>query len=293
MSYYKILGFEKEPFSTSPDPDFFYLSKEHETALTNVLIDLRLKRGLSVILGDIGTGKTTLSRKLIQELNSRDDFVFAIILDPSFPNEELFLTSLLRNFEISLPLNNSTNILDLRDALERFLFKKGVNEQKTVVLIIDEAQKLNEASLEILRGLLNYETNEFKLLQLVLLGQLELHSRIMAIPNFYDRISFKYTLNPLDLNETKELIDFRIRQAGYHSNMCLFLDDAIQEIFQYTRGYPRQITMMCHRALKGMVLRNKAVVDSDLITSLINEELKMGWQRNSGGGFPQVINKGG
>src|SRR5512135_3134654 len=103
MSYYKVLGFEKEPFSTSPDPEFFYLSKEHETALTNVLIELRLKRGLCVILGDIGTGKTTLSRKLIQELKSREDFVMHIILDPSFENEFLFLSSLAKNFEIGIP----------------------------------------------------------------------------------------------------------------------------------------------------------------------------------------------
>src|SRR5512137_2334846 len=101
MSYFKVLGFDKEPFSTSPDPEFFYLSKEHETALTNILIELRLKRGLSVILGDVGTGKTTLSRKLVQELKDRDDFIFHIILDPTFENEQFFLTSLTRNFEIS------------------------------------------------------------------------------------------------------------------------------------------------------------------------------------------------
>ena len=102
MSYFKVLGFDKEPFSTSPDPDFFYLSREHETALTNVLIELRLKRGLSVILGDVGTGKTTLSRKLIQELKERDDCIFNIILDPTFEDEKLFLTSLVRNFEINV-----------------------------------------------------------------------------------------------------------------------------------------------------------------------------------------------
>ena len=101
MSYYKILGFNKEPFSTSPDPDFFYLSREHEAALTNILIELRLKRGLSVVLGDVGTGKTTLSRKLIQDLKEREDFVLHIILDPTFENEYLFLTSLARNFEIN------------------------------------------------------------------------------------------------------------------------------------------------------------------------------------------------
>ena len=128
MSYYKILGFEKEPFSTSPDPNFFYFSREHEQAMTNTLIELRLRRGLSVILGDVGTGKTTLSRKLIQELKDRQDVIFHIVLDPSFESENDFLCSLARNFDI--PLNNSvgTQTLFVRDALERFLFQKGVKE---------------------------------------------------------------------------------------------------------------------------------------------------------------------
>jgi general secretion pathway protein A len=280
MSYFKVLGFEKEPFSTSPDPEFFYLSKEHETALTNILIELRLKRGLSVILGDVGTGKTSLSRKLIQELKSREDFIFHIILDPTYEDEQLFLTSLARNFEIAtIGASASSTILDLRESLERFLFQKGVTENKIVTLIIDEAQKLSESSLETLRVLLNYETNEFKLLQLVLLGQLELHAKIMNIPNFFDRISFKYTLNPLDFEETKEMIEFRIRQAGYKANMNLFLADALREIYHYSRGYPRQITMFCHKALKELVLKNKFVVEVDLVREIINQEMKAGWLR--------------
>src|SRR4030042_4899220 len=112
MSYFKVLGFNKEPFSTSPDPEFFYLSKEHEAALTNILIELRLKRGLCVTLGDVGTGKTTLSRKLIQELKERDDFIFHIILDPSFENEQIFLTSLIRNLDINIETSPSSAILD-------------------------------------------------------------------------------------------------------------------------------------------------------------------------------------
>lgn len=100
MRYYKILGFEKESFSTSPDPVFFYLAKDHETALVNTLIELRLKRGLTVILGNIGTGKTTLSRKLVQGLKERKDFIFHIVLDPSFEDEYVFLDYLIRNFEI-------------------------------------------------------------------------------------------------------------------------------------------------------------------------------------------------
>lgn len=282
MSYFKVLGFEKEPFSTSPDPEFFYLSKEHEAALTHTLIELRLKRGLSVILGDVGTGKTTLSRKLIQSLKERDDFIFHIILNPSFENESLFLTYLARNFDISLPPSpgSSLNVIELREVIERFLFQKGVTEGKTVTLVVDEAQKLNDASLECLRLLLNYETNRFKLLQLVLLGQLEMYSKIMNIPNFFDRISFKYTLNPLDYNETKELIEFRIKKAGFKPKIQLFLEDAIEEIYQYARGYPRQITMLCHRLLKQMVMEKKFVVDKYIVREMISDEVREGWLPN-------------
>jgi general secretion pathway protein A len=281
MSYYKILGFEKEPFSTSPDPDFFYLSREHEIALTNILIEVRLRRGLSVILGDVGTGKTTLSRKLIQELKGRNDFIFHMVLDPSFDDERLFLSSLIKNFGIPVENVKEITMLDLRDALERYLFQKGVSELKTVVLIVDEAQKLTGTSLEILRVLLNYETNEYKLLQLVLLGQIELHEKIIGIPNFFDRISFKYTLNPFTLEETKEMIEFRIRQAGYQSRMHLFLKEAIKEIHEATRGYPRRITMLCHKALKELILKNQSVVDGDLVADIVKAEIQAGWHTNT------------
>ena len=277
MSYFKVLGFEEEPFSTSPDPGFFYLSKEHEIALTHTLIELRLRRGLSVILGDVGTGKTTLSRKLIQELKGREDFIFHIILNPSFESESLFLTYLTRSFEISFSTSSPLNVLELREAIEGFLFQKGVTEGKTVVLIVDEAQKLNEISLECLRLLLNYETNRFKLLQLVLLGQVELHSKIMNIPNFFDRVSFKYTLNPLDYNETKELIKFRISKAGFKSRTHLFLDEAVKEIHQHARGYPRQVTMLCHRLLKHLVIKNKFVVDKHIVQEMVRDEVQEGW----------------
>ncbi|MCK5081657.1 MAG: AAA family ATPase, partial [Candidatus Omnitrophica bacterium] len=267
------------PFSTSPDPNYFYLSREHEQALTNTLIELRLRRGLSVVLGDIGTGKTTLSRKLIQELKARREVIFHIILDPTFEDEHIFLRSLARHFQI--PINDSSEgaTLDIRDSLERFLFQKGVTENKSVVLIIDEAQKLSERSLEVLRVLLNYETNEYKLLQLVLLGQTELHEKIINIPNFFDRISFKYMLNPFSLQETEEMINFRIRKAGYKAKMHLFLKDAILEIHQATQGYPRRITMLCHKALKELVMRNRSVVSAGVIEDIVQNEMRAGWHR--------------
>lgn len=273
MSYYKVLGLDKEPFSTSPDPHFFYQSQEHQAAITRILIEIRLRRGLSVILGDIGIGKTTLSRKLFQMLKERDDIVFHMILDPTYDTEELFLDSLIRTFSIELE-KPSPNLLDYKEAIKKYLFLKGAQENKTVVLLIDEAQKLNALSLEALRILLNYETNEYKLLQVVLLGQLELLPRLREIKNLMDRISLKYIINPLDEGETKEMVEFRLKQAGYNGSISLFTEDAISEIYRYTQGYPRRISMLSHNALKSLVMDNKSVVSGQLIRDLISREIK-------------------
>lgn len=284
MSYYKILGFEKEPFSTSPDPDFLYFTQGHQSALTNTLIELRLKRGLSVILGDVGTGKTTLSRKLVRALKERTDFLVHCVLDPSFEDESEFLRILARNFGIHLENfapqdrgNGHFTVLDLKEALEKFLYEKVVAEHQNVVLIIDEAQKLSGETIEMLRVLLNYETNENKLLQLILFGQLELYSKLKDIPNFMDRISFKYTLNPLGLKETKEMIRFRIAQAGYRHAAAIFRDDALGLIHEFSRGYPRKITSLCHRALKNLVMQQKWTVDGASIQEIIDEDVHLGW----------------
>jgi general secretion pathway protein A len=278
MSYYKVLGLEREPFSTSPDPDFCYQSRERRAVLANILIEIRLKRGLSVVLGDIGTGKTTLSRKLFQTLGSREDISFYMILDPSYETEYLFLLSLIKTFGIKIARPEATT-LDFKEALEHFLFQKGVNEKKTSVLLIDEAQKLNSTSLEVLRILLNYETNRFKLLQLVVLGQMELLPHLTGTPNLMDRISLKYRLNPFNEEETKEMVEFRLRQAGYHGNEKLFLDETFKEIYTYTQGYPRRIAMLCHNALKAMVIKNRPVVDSGIIREIIDSEVRLGWQK--------------
>ncbi len=212
MSYYKVLALEKEPFSTSPDPAFFFRSQSHESALKRLEITIRLRRGLSVILGDVGTGKTTLSRTLLQSFQGEDSFIFHLILDPNYKTEFQFLSSLAKMFGITPELRST---LEYKDAIEKYLFHKGVDENKTIILLIDEGQKLNANQLELLRILLNYETNEFKLLQLIILAQVELLPRIRRIRNFMDRIALKYLINPLDESETKQMIEFRLKQAGY------------------------------------------------------------------------------
>jgi len=269
MSYYKILGLEKEPFSSSPDPDFFFESNEHKSALLRLLIEIRLRRGLSVILGDVGTGKTTLSRKLFQMLKERTDILFFMIMDPTSQSEELFLESLIRVMGIEEEIGPGKSILDYKEAIKKFLFQKGIEENKTIVLVVDEAQKLNQLSLEVLRVLLNYETNEYKLLQLVLFGQMELVPRIKEIKNFIDRVVLKYVLNPLDEKETSDMIHYRLYQAGFNSNMKLFTDGAVSEIYKFTQGYPRKINLLCHNALRALISENKVVVDDALVHNLI------------------------
>lgn len=272
MSYFKVLGLQKEPFSTSPDPHFFYHSTSHYAALRRLEIAIRLRRGLSLILGDVGTGKTTLLRALLQTFKDENDFIFHMILDPSFKSEFQFLLSLVKVFGVN---PNFKSTLDFKEALEKYLFQKGVDENKTVVLLIDEGQKMSPENLELLRMLLNYETNEYKLLQLVIMAQTELLPRISRIRNFIDRVVLKYTINPLDESETEEMITFRLKQAGFNNQYDLFTDEAIKLIYQHTQGYPRRIALLCHDALEITVMNDRLVVDGETINSLTHQEVKV------------------
>ncbi|MCX5667072.1 MAG: AAA family ATPase [Candidatus Omnitrophica bacterium] len=277
MSYYKILGMEKEPFSTSPDPDFFYQSKEHRSALYRLRTAIELKRGVSVVLGDVGTGKTTLSRRLAQLLQVEDNLMMTMVLNPIYETEEQFLIDLSQRFHLNTSSENgkAPHILDYLRTIEKFLFEQCVERKKTVILLIDESQKLTDACIEILRSLLNYETNEFKILQLILMGQMELLPRIAKIKNFWDRIALKYVINPLEEDEIKELINYRLEQAGYVSRYPLFNDAAVSEIYDYTQGYPRKIAIICHDALEYLVMHKKDTVDKEIVRELIRRENKL------------------
>jgi general secretion pathway protein A len=267
MSYYKVLGLQKEPFSTSPDPYFFYPSISHETALKRLEIAIRLRRGLSVILGDVGIGKTTLSRALLNAFRDEPDFLFHMILDPVYESEYQFLQTLVNMFTIVPPANSAK---DFKDAIERYLFTRGVEEHKTVVLLIDEGQKMSAESIEVLRTLLNYETNEYKLLQLVIMAQMEFIPRTEKIRNFTDRVTLRYVLNPLDEEETGALIRFRLQQAGYGQTRELFTGEAVKLIHRHTQGFPRKISMVCHYALETLIMKERDTVDREIVESLVS-----------------------
>lgn len=269
MSYYAALELEREPFSTSPDPSFLYQSKQHRTALHKLEIAVRLKRGMSVILGDVGTGKTTLSRALIQAFENENDYIFHLVLDPEFKTEHEFLEHLAKLFGLS-PFFRSTS--DYRDVIEKHLFRQCVEQKKTIVLIVDEGQKLSLSFLEILRTLLNYETNDQKLLQLVIFGQLEMLPKLQGVKNLVDRIATKYILQPLDEAGTREMISFRLQQAGHQGFRALFTDEAVRMIYEYTQGYPRRIGMICHQAMEELSVSHLTSVDGGLIARIIEND---------------------
>jgi general secretion pathway protein A len=272
MSYYSVLNLNKEPFSTSPDPYFFYPSISHKQAIQRLEIAIRLKRGLSVILGDVGIGKTTLARALIQELHASSGAITYMILDPIYDSEFQFVATLAKLFGIK---GSFRSTLDYKEAIERFLFKKCVDEGHIVVLIIDESQKMSLSLLEALRTLLNYETNEYKLLQLVIMGQMELLPKLQRINNFSDRISLKYILNPLDQNETRNMIEYRLKQAGAISGKEIFTEKAMLAIYQYTQGYPRKIATLCHNLLEELVMRDRRIIEEDMTNEVIEKDRKV------------------
>ncbi len=246
VKYYHHFGLERDPFLDTVDPYFYCESVVALQAKGRLLSSIEQSRGLSVVLGEPGTGKTSLSTAVEQELLTDDSVILGKILDPTFASEIEFLISVGRVFGFALPPRSSAA---LKNALKNFFFDTAVLEGKTPVLIIDEAQNLNDASLEALRMLLNYQIPQKKLLNILLFGQTELERRITAKQNLADRVDLWIRLEPLDLGVTQALLEYRLSRAGLAPGQRLFSDDARDLIYRATGGLPRRITTLAHSAM--------------------------------------------
>jgi general secretion pathway protein A len=269
MDYFSILNLKQEPFSNSPDPDFFFHSREHQECLQKLELSILLRRGLNVIIGDVGTGKTTLCRQLIRRFAKRDEITTHLILDPLFMDAHELLTAvgkMLMGPKVKL----ASNEWQIKEQIKQFLFKSGVKEDKTTVLIIDEGQKIPVFCLEILREFLNYETNEFKLLQIIIFAQKEFENTIKKYANFADRINLYHYLKPLTFRDTRMMIKFRLEKSKEaNKKIEIFSYPALLKIYRITEGYPRKIINLCHHCVLAMIVQNRSKVSSALVRSCI------------------------
>jgi len=259
MEYFKILKFKKEPFSNSPDPEFFFESRQHLDCLQQLELSVRLRRGLNVVIGDVGTGKTTLCHQLIRKFDREEKVETYLILDPSFSNPLDFLSNVAGMF-LGEPISKeATSMWRLKEKIKHYLFARGVDEGKIVVLIIDEGQKIPLFCLEILREFLNYETNQHKLLQIIIFAQREFTDTIKNLPNFGDRINLCHLLGPLDFRDTRAMIRFRLKRASENSkSSSVFSYLAMWSVYRATQGYPRKIIHLCHRTILELIIQNRS-----------------------------------
>ena len=267
MDYFTILNLNKEPFSNSPDPDYFFHSQQHVGCLQKLELSLRLKRGLNVVIGDVGTGKTTLCRQLIRKLRQDDAIETHLILDPYFSTPHEFLLTVTDMLVPGKP-DQDEDDYQLKERIKNALFQKGVDENKTTMLIIDEGQKIPEFCLELMREFLNYETNDYKLLQIAIFAQEEFEKTLVKYANFTDRINLYHRLEPMSFKDTRNMIQFRLNQSSaVTKKLALFTYPAMWAIFRATRGYPRKIVNLCHRSMLAMIIQNKTKANWFLVQS--------------------------
>ncbi len=240
--YEQYYGLTENPFSLTPDTDFFYQSFTHQEALNVLLVAIRAGDGFLKVTGEVGTGKTLLCRKLLDALDDRYSTVY--IPNP-YMNCKTLLEAVMVEMGISHRLEKDNHIACINEYLI-----DSARQSKNTVIILDEAQSLPQQSLEAIRLLSNLETEKKKLVQIVLIGQPELDSILeqSSIRQLQQRIMHAYHLKPLDQSATGAYVRHRMHSAGY-TGPDLFDRAAQNYLFKMSRGIPRVINVLCNKAM--------------------------------------------
>jgi len=262
--YTSFYAFKQKPFSITPNPEFLFLSQTHKEVFAHLLFGIQNRVGFIEVTGEVGTGKTTVLRTLLNQLGE-DSYRLAFIFNPCLSALEL-LQAINREFGVTATASSRA---ELQAALNDFLLREN-RAGRTVVLVIDEAQNLQPEVLEEIRLLSNLETETDKLIQIVLVGQPEL-AAMLEQPNLRQlsqRITVRYNLQPMDFADSRDYINHRLRIAG-HQDEPVFAPAAIKEIFSYSRGYPRLINVLCDRSLLvGYAQDRKKIGPSEVKTAI-------------------------
>lgn len=268
--YYHYFGLTEAPFSIAVNPRYLFMSPRHRDALAHLLYGVGAGGGFILLTGEVGTGKTTINRCLLEQLPPDTDV--AIILNPALNAIELLASAC---DELGIQYDPSQHTLKtLTDKLHSFLLENHVRGRKTV-LLIDEAQHLDFDVLEQIRLLTNLETNSEKLLQIILIGQPEL-AHMLAQPELRQlnqRITARYNLDPLNPDETGAYIQHRLQVAGMSPERVIFSPPIVKGIYKASRGIPRVINVLCDRMLLGAYGRGKSRVDQAMVRLAVREVL--------------------
>jgi len=268
--YQQYFGLQQEPFSIAVNPRFLYMSERHREALAHLLYGVSEGGGIILLTGEVGTGKTTITRCLLKQLPATTDV--ALVLNPALSAEELLAAVC---HELGIAVQGSENSLKyLSDRLHHFLLANYERGRNTI-LLIDEAQHLKPEVLEHIRLLTNLETETRKLLKIILVGQPELRD-ILAKPHLRQvaqRITAKYQLDALNQRETAAYIRHRLTTAGLPANVELFPPVVVASIYRASGGVPRLINILCDRMLLGTYGQDKPRVDRALARHAIREVL--------------------
>ncbi len=272
--YQQFFGFRDAPFSIAPNPQFLYMSARHQEALAHLLYGVQSDGGFILLTGEVGTGKTTLCRCLLEQIP--EDVETAFVLNPKVTAKQL-LASICDEFGIQYP--QTASLKKLVDNLNDYLLACHA-QHKRAVLIIDEAQNLSRDLLEQLRLLTNLETSERKLLQIILLGQPELLDMLAEdnLRQFSQRITARFHLEALNRNETLSYIEHRLEVVG--GNREMFSPAAMRKIYRLSGGIPRIINLICDRALLGAYAGDRRSVDVSIIKLAAKEVLGEPRNRN-------------
>ena len=268
--YEKFFNFKEKPFKLVPNPAYLYLSKNHEETLAHLNYALAEGDGFVEITGEVGTGKTTLCRAFLESLDPNT--TAAYIFNPRLSPRQLIRAI---NDELGIKYD-AEDTKDLIDKLNAFLIRKKTRREK-VILLIDEAQNLSRKVLEQLRLLSNLETNQEKLLQIILVGQPELGEILDAheLRQLSQRITLRYNLYPLDHKETAAYIRYRINIAAQNAEIK-FSRSALRQIYKYSRGIPRVINIVCDRSLLTAFGRNRHIITGSIVRDTIKELMASG-----------------
>ena len=262
----KFFGLKQLPFSLSPNPRYFYLDSQHEAILAKIIYMVENRQGLSLIVGDIGSGKTSLSRLVFNEYADKPEHIVKYVTNPHLNTKNQFLRLICDEFGIP-------TTRDFYTQLKNFQAYLGESYEKKLspILIIDEAQVLKGAQLELIRQILNYETDRSKLIQILLFGQSEIHNRLRLKKNVKSRIATYANLDAITLEGTKDLINFRVNVAGRQKP--LFTDEAINEIYKVSKGNPRATITICLNSIPLAFRNNQDTIDQGVIKEAIGETI--------------------